>query len=135
MSPNISSDNREFFNQLKIYFESQKVEQENTEALRKQIESENNNNPALNAFKAAQTGASNGALSAAVGDQYKSKETKKEEDDNPISKLLAKVSDFLGLDEEEEEPFADLMAYSNLIPRANIPGTLKEYELMQKVFA
>jgi hypothetical protein len=133
-SPNIS-DNREFFNQLKSYFESQKVQEENTEALKKQIESENNNNPALNAFRSAQT---SGSIYQAIGDGLvKSKETKdkEKEDYGPVGNLILKgtaaLAEIFGLD-EEEEPNSEILAYAHLIPRANIPGTLKEYELTAK---
>ncbi len=114
---------REFLTQLKNF---QAVDPE----LQAQRELENNNNPSILQFRhdLAQGQEAQQALQL-FGDQFIKSEKKEEKG------FLDKIASFFGIDEEEEDMFAGIRAYDELIPRANINGTLKEYELMQKAFS
>lgn len=67
----------------------------------------------------------------ATGDQFVSN-TKKEEKHGVLNKLAS----LFGKDsDDDDDSFAQISAYNDLIPMAKINKTLKEYELMQKAFA
>ena len=129
----------------KILEKANALAEENA-ALKQMQESEAANSPEMQAFKSA----NNSQLAQELGDLLKkSKEAKEKKNesekyesdgsflDNIIGGIvngLNNIKNALDLD-EDDEPFADVLAYAPLIPRANIPGTIKEFELMNEVCA
>ena len=92
------------------------------------MQRESENNPSLLRFRHDIQEAQTQNVFQAFGDSFAKKDEKEKG-------LLDNVLSFLGFGEEEENPFEGLTAYNDLIPRAKINATLKEYELMQKAFA
>ncbi len=95
------------------------------EALRK---FEEENNPSI---KKLQHDLSQSKTVIVAGDQFVPNAKKEEK-----TGFLDRFASLFGKDsDEDDDTFAQISAYDELIPMAKINKTLKEYELMQKAFA
>jgi len=65
----------------------------------------------------------------------KKTETSSKSEDGIIKKTTAWIASILGTEEVDDDPFADMMVYDEVIPGAGFGRTIKEYKMMQKALS
>ncbi len=129
---------------------NQSIEQTGIESSQiREVQVSSEYNPSLERYKAVMATFSPGinydAFASAqmknakpINDLLKNKNTQHSKKSEAVIKnnTTAWLASILGIEEvDDDDPFADMMVYDEVLPKAGFGRTIKEYKMMQKVLS